>query len=141
MNYIVSLDPAANEIEKILSGTKSMLLKDLSLTSKSFQEVNPGDDLYFLRKKGDCDLLVKAQVSRVVSPSGPLADDLPHILKEFQSRLQLTEEQFNHWSFKKQAQLIEFKGAHKINPIHIPYYDISGTSDWIACEDFDLITG
>jgi hypothetical protein len=141
MNYIVSLDPVANEIEKILSGTKSMLLKDLSLTSKSFQEVNPGDNLYFLRKKGDCDLRVKAKVSRVLSTAGPLADDLVHILQEFQSRLQLTEEQFNHWSLKKETQLIEFEGAHKINPIHISHCDITGTSDWIACEDFDLITG
>jgi hypothetical protein len=141
MNYLVFLDPAAGELEKILSGTKSMVLKELSSTSKSFQEVNPGDDLYFLRKKGDCDLRVKATVSRVLSHTALLANDLPHILKEFQSRLQLTEDQFNHWSLKKQAQLIEFEGAHKIGPIHTSQCKIAGTLDWMAFENFDLITG
>jgi hypothetical protein len=141
MNYLVFLDPTVGELEKILSGTKSMVLKEFNPTSASFQEVSPGDNLYFLRKKGDCDLRVKATVSRVLSHIGPLADDLLNILKELQPRLQLTEQQFNHWSVKKQAQLIEFEGAHKISPIHISHCDITNTSDWMAFEDFDLIIG
>lgn len=141
MNYLIILDPSAGELEKILSGIKTMVLKEFNPATASFQEVTPGDNLYFLRKKGDCDLRVKATVSRVLSYADPLADDLQHILQEFQPRLQLTEEQFNCWSAKKQAQLIEFEGAHKINPIHVSHCDITDTSDWMAFENFDLITG
>jgi hypothetical protein len=141
MNYLVFLDAGAGELEKILSGTKSMVLKEFNPTSASFQEVGPGDNLYFLRNRGDCDLRVKATVSRVLSHNDSTADDLLVILKELQPRLQLTEEQFNYWSAKKQAQLIEFEGAHKINPIHVSHCNITDTSDWLAFENFDLITG
>ena len=140
MNYLVFLDPQAGELEKILSGTKSMILKESCEASASKRAVSLGDGLYFLRKKGDCDLRVKATVSRILFVKKQMDDDLSHILKELQPRLQLTEEQYNHWSVKKQAQLVEFKGAHKIGPIHIPDGKFTESSDWMAFEDFILIT-
>ena len=140
MNYLVFLDPQAGELEKILSGTKSMVLREYSSTNVSKPAVSLGDTLYFIRRGGDCDLRVKATVSRALSFTGQMDDDLPQILKELQPRLQLTEEQFNYWSVKGQAQLIEFQDAHKINPIHISAYDTPGESEWMAFEDFNLIT-
>ena len=140
MNYLVFLDPQAGELEKILSGTKSMVLREYSSTNVSNPAVSLGDTLYFLRRGGDCDLRVKATVSSARSFTSQIEDDLAQILKELQPRLQLTEEQYDYWSVKKQAQLIEFEGAHKINPIHISAFNTPGESEWMAFEDFDLIT-
>lgn len=141
MNYLVFLDPIAGELEKILSGTKSMVMKEFTPASASGQIVSRGANLYFLRNKDDCYLRVKATVSRVLSFTSQRNDDLAQVLKELQPRLQLTEEQFNHWSVIKHAQLIEFEGAQKIGPIHILDCKFAKTSDWMAFEDFDLVTG
>ena len=141
MNYLVFLDSSAGELEKILSGTKRMVLKNFYPASASDQALSPGDNLYFLRDDGDSNLRVKATVSRIMSLSNQMVDDMAHILKELQHRLQLTEEQYNHWSAKKQAQLIEFEDACKIGPIHISDCKLTEKSDWMAFEDFDLITG
>ena len=67
MNYLVFLDPQAGELEKILSGTKSMIMKEFDPARTADQPVSPGDSLYFLRDNGEPNLRVKATVVRVLS--------------------------------------------------------------------------
>ena len=64
MNYLVFLDASAGELEKILSGVKTMLVKEFDPAQTTAHPVNPGDSLYFLRDKDDCALRVKATVVR-----------------------------------------------------------------------------
>ena len=134
MNHLVFLDTRAGELEKILSGTKSMIVKELE-PARSAGHVNPGDSLYFLRNKDDCAVRVKATVIRVLPFTNDLDEELSHILKEMQPRLQLTEDQYNYWSIKQQVMLVEFDCAHKISVIRIAPDKISDRSDWIAFED------
>ncbi len=136
MNYLVFLDAQAGELEKILSGVKTMLVKQFD----PVQPVKPGDSLYFLRDQDDCSLRVKATVVRVQFFPRPLNDDLMTILKEMQPRLQLTEAQFNCWSAIGQGLLVEFESAHKIAGIHVAADKITGRSGWMAFETLDRIT-
>jgi hypothetical protein len=140
MNHLVFLDARAGELEKILSGVKTMLVKEFDPAQTTAHPVNPGDSLYFLRNKDECVLRVKATVVRVLYFTNRLNQDLSHILKEMQPRLQLTEEQYNHWSAKHIVLLVEFGSAHKIGVIHVAPNKITDRSDWIAFEAFSLIT-
>ena len=83
---------------------------------------------------------VKATVVRVLFFTNRLDEDLSHTLKVMQTRLQLTEEQYNHWAAKQQVLLVEFESAHKIAVIHVAPNKIADRSDWIAFEAFSLIT-
>jgi hypothetical protein len=140
MNYLVFLNAQAGELEKILSGVKTMLVKEFDPAQTSARPINPGDSLYFLRDKDDSALRVKATVVRVVSLTNPGGEDLSHTLKEVQSRLQLTEDQYNSWSVKKRVLLVEFDCAQKISVIHVATNKIMDRSDWIPFEEFSLIT-
>jgi hypothetical protein len=140
MNHLVFLDTQAGELEKILSGIKSMVVKECHPDRSSGQAVRPGDNLYFLRNKDECTLRVKATVVRVLFYTNDVDQDLSHTLKEMQPRLQLTEDQYNHWSAKQQILLVEFASAHKIGVIHVASNKITDQSDWIAFEAFSLIT-
>jgi hypothetical protein len=140
MNHLVFLDTQAGELEKILSGIKSMVVKEFDPARSAGQVVRPGDNLYFLRNKDECTLRVKATVVRVLFYINDVDQDLSHTLKEMQPRLQLTEDQYNHWSAKKQVMLVEFASAHKIGVIHVAPNKIADRSDWIAFEEFGLIT-
>src|SRR5512137_254912 len=119
MNHLVFLDTRAGELEKILSGTKSMVVKEFDPARSAGQAVRPGDNLYFLRNKDECALRVKATVIRVLFFTNNLDEDLSHTLKEMQPRLQLTEDQYNHWSTKQQVLLVEFGSAQKIGVIPV----------------------
>jgi hypothetical protein len=140
MNHLVFLDTQAGELEKILSGIKSMVVKECNPARSAGQPVSPGDNLYFLRNKDECALRVKATVVRVLFFTNNLDEDLSHTLKEMQSRLQLTEDQYNHWSAKQKILLVEFESAHKIGVIHVAPNKIADRSDWIAFEEFGSIT-
>jgi hypothetical protein len=140
MNHLVFLDTRAMELEKILSGVKTMVTKEFDPDQSTGYPVSPGDSLYFLRNKGECDLRVKATVVRVLPLINIRNEDLSHILKEMQPRLQLTEEQFNYWSAKKQVLLVEFDSAHKIDVIHVASNKSTDRSEWIAFEEFGFIT-
>ena len=102
--------------------------------------MRPGDSLYFLRDQDDCDLRVKATVVRTLSVPKSPDEDLSNFLKEMQPRLQITENQYNTWSGKEQALLVEFDSAQKMEVVHVAPHKIPDRSDWIAFEQFDLIT-
>jgi hypothetical protein len=139
MNYLVFLDAGAGELEKILSGIKTMLLKEFDPAPAAGQPVSPGDSLYFLRNHTECTTRGKAVVVRVLQVINATDEELSRTLKEMQPRLQLTEEQYNHWSTRQQVLLIEFESAHKIPVIDVAPEMMMDRSDWIPFEDVGLI--
>jgi hypothetical protein len=140
MNHLVFLNAQAGELEKILSGVKTMLVKEFDPVQTTAHPVNPGDSLYFLRDRDECALRVKATVTRVLYFTNNSDEDVSHTLKEMQPRLQLTEDQYNGWSAKQQVVLVEFGSAQKIGVIRVAPDKITDRSDWIAFEEFSLIT-
>jgi len=140
MNHLVFLDTRAGELEKILSGVKTMLIKELDPAQITAHPVSPGDGLYFLRDNGECAVRVKATVTRVLFFTSNSDQDISHTLKELQPRLQLTEDQYNYWSVRKQVLLVEFESAQKIGVIQVTPNRIMDRSNWIAFEEFSLIT-
>ncbi len=139
MNHLVFLDPQAGELEKILSGIKTMVLKEFDPSQSTAVPVSPGDSLYFLRNKDGFAVQVKATVVRVLTFTKNPDEDLSHIIKEMQPKLQLTEEQYNYWSAKKQVLLVEFEAAAKTSVIHVAVEKITDRSGWIAFEELSLI--
>ncbi len=140
MNYLIVLDPSAGELEKILSGVKSMIIKELEREEPSNQVIKPGDTLYFLRDQDEGDVRIKATVKSIRLVSSACQDGLSHHLKEMQPRLQLTEEQYNYWSVKKQVLLVEVEAAQKIGVIHLALDELKARSNWIAFEAFSILT-
>jgi hypothetical protein len=139
MNYLVFLDAQTGELEKILSEVKTMVLKEFDPAHPTGYPVSPGDNLYFLRNNDDCSLRVKATVVRVSFSTSEVDQDLSYSIKEMQSKLHLTEDQYNDWSAKGQAQLVEFGSAQKIGVIQVASERITDRSDWIPFEEFSQI--
>ena len=139
MNHLVFLDAQAGELEKILSGVKTMLVKEFDPADAPSHPVNPGDSLYFLKNKDERILRVKAVVVRVLCLGNNSDEDLSHALKELQPRLLLTEDQFNHWTAKRAVLLVEFEEASKIPVIKISPDKFKDRSDWIPFEEFSFI--
>ena len=140
MDYLVFLDTRAGELEKILSGVKSMIVKEFVSAQSAEQPVRPDDSLYFLRDNDECDVRVKATVVRVLPCEKGQDEDLSHIFKELQTRLQLTEEQYNYWSTRKQALFIEFEAAQKIPEIHIASGKITDRTRWMVFAENGSVT-
>ncbi len=140
MNYLVFLDAHAGDFEKIVSGTKRMILKEPDPSRPAGPAICPGDRLYFLRHRDERFLRVQTTVVRVLCVSNQPGEDQSLFLKEMQPRLLLTEDQYNYWSARPVALLVEFEAASKIAPIEISREKIKDSSGWIAFEEFSCIT-
>jgi hypothetical protein len=140
VNHLVFLDARAGELEKILSGVKTMLIKEFDPAQTTAHPVRLGDSLYFLRDNGERAVRVQATVVRVLFFTYSQGKDLSQPLKELQPRLQLTEDQYNYWSAAQQAVLVEFESAHKIDAIQVAECKVADRSGWMAFEVFNLIT-
>jgi hypothetical protein len=140
MNHLVFLDAKAGELEKILSGVKSMILKEFDPLQPIDHPVRPVDNLFFLRNNNECELRVKATVVNVLVLAKNMEEDLSHTLKEMQPRLQLTEDQYNYWSAKQQVLLVEFDCAQKISVIRVAVNTGTDRANWIPFEEFSRIT-
>jgi hypothetical protein len=139
MNYLVVLDVQAGELEKILSGVKTMLVKEIDPGHADVTTPDAGDSLYFLRDRDDCAVRVKATVVRTLSLHDPVDPGLSHALKEHQSRLRLTEDQYLVWSARHHVHLVEFESARKTGVIYVAPGWIADRSEWTAFEDVNLI--
>lgn len=139
MNHIVRLDASAGELEKILSGTKTMIVNEFDPAGNASPSIIPGDSLYFLRDEDHCSLRVVATVVRVLVFTNHTDEDLSQILKEIQPRLQLTEDQYNHWFAKRAIITVEFEAAHKIPVLHVAPERITDRLNWIAFKEFSEI--
>jgi hypothetical protein len=139
VNHLVFLDARAGELEKILSGIKTMLVKEFDPNSTPVHPVDHGDSLYFLKDWQDCLVRVKAEVVQTLSCADPREENPSIILKEMQPWLQLTEDQYNFWSVKAYIQLVEFKEGQKIGPIQILPHQVSVRLNWVPFETFGEI--
>jgi len=140
MNHLVFLDAQAGELEKILSGVKTMLVREFDPSIAPAHPVNSGDSLYFLRSRNESTLRVKATVVRVLPVITNMDGGISLSLKEMQSKLQLTESQFNTWSRMNQVLLVEFAAAQKIPAVMVAPEKFKEPSPWIAFEELSLIT-
>jgi hypothetical protein len=140
MDHLVILDAQAGGLEKILSGAKTMLVRDFDPSQSSVDKVQPGDILYFLRNDGECIVRVKATTIRVFVLENDLDERLSQFLKEMQPKLHLTEDQYNTWTKKNRALFIEFNLAHKIPLIQIALDKITDTPGWVSTDDISLIS-
>ncbi len=138
MNHLVYLQTQSSGLEKILSGTKTMVLKEIDRAQPKPYSIEAGDSLYFLRDKDETILRVKATVVQVTATEGSKNEGLAFILKEMQSKLQLTEEQFQYWSAKKLILLVEFSSACKIEGLQVAPQKFIRRSGWIDFEDFSI---
>ena len=53
MQHVVYLDAKASELEKLLSGEKTMLIRSSGDRQVPYEKVNVGDLLFFLRNNGE----------------------------------------------------------------------------------------
>lgn len=141
MNHLVLLDARAGELEKILSGVKRMLVRDFDPAQPGPLTVEAGDRLYFLRGGEDRTVRVQATVARVLLLTcTPDDEDLSQALKELQPGLQLTEEQYNRWSARRQVLLVEFESAHKADAIQVASCRIPDSPAWLTFRELNEVT-
>jgi len=114
MVHLVYCDDKAKVLEKILDGSKTMIIRAASGRKIPHSRVFAGERLYFM-KKGTGKISATATVKSVQNFVKLSEDEIVKVLEDNQDKLNLTEKQKERWH-KKCMCLVEFKNVKEIEP-------------------------
>lgn len=138
MVHLVYCDDKAKVLEKILEGTKHMVVRGAAGRKIPHSRVFEGETLYFM-KKGTGMISAKAEVVHVDNYLKLSDGEIEKVLEENQDKLDLTEKQKDRWH-KKCLCLVEFKNVEQIEPLE---FDRQGNmDDWLILQKIeDVVVG
>ena len=142
MVHLVYCDNAGKKgehvLDKILTGSKTMVIRGAAGRKIPHSRVFEGETLYFM-EKGTALISAKATVKKVQNFVKLSDEEIIKTLEENQEKLNLSDKQKERWH-KKCLCLVEFESVQKINPLE---FDHQGNmDDWLIIEKIeDVVVG
>ncbi len=142
MVHLVYCDNAGKqgerELDKILVGTKTMVVRGAAGRKIPHSRVFEGETLYFM-EKGTAKISAKAVVTDVQNYVKLTEEEIVNTLEQNQPKLKLTEKQKQRWH-KKALCLVEFSDVEKIDPLDFEHQ--GNMDDWLIIEKIeDVVVG
>ena len=107
MNHVVHIDAKSNELDNLLRGNKSMIIRGGMGRKVPYGKVTAGDILYFINNNAEGVIKAKGVVSSVFDSRKMTKDESIALVNEYQDKLQLTDRQFHKWAGKRYIILTE----------------------------------
>ena len=138
MVHLVYCDDKEKVLEKILEGSKTMIIRAAAGRKKPHSRVFEGEKLYFM-KKGTGRITAMATVESVQNYIKLTEEEINTILETNQPKLNLSKKQQERWH-KKAMCLVAFTGVKEITPLA---FDHQGNmDDWLIIEKIeDVVVG
>lgn len=138
MDHLVYCDDKEKVLEKILDGSKTMVIRAAAGRKIPHSRVFEGETLYFM-KKGSGKITAMATVKDVQNFVKLTEDEINAALAANQGKLNLTAKQLVRWH-KKCMCLVEFTDVKAIEPMEFDHQ--SNMDDWLILEKIqDAVVG
>ncbi|WFA08022.1 hypothetical protein [Tissierella sp. Yu-01] len=138
MVHLVYCDDKEKVLEKILDGSKTMIIRAAAGRKIPHSTVFDGEKLYFM-KKGTAKISATATVKSVQNHVKLSEDEIVKVLNDNQGKLNLSKKQQDRWH-KKCMCLIEFENVTEINPLDFEHQ--GNMDDWLILEKIeDVVVG
>ena len=138
MVHLVYCDDKENVLEKILKGSKTMIIRAAAGRKIPHSRVLDGEKLYFM-KKGTAKISATATVKSVQNYVKLSEDEIVRVLNDNQGKLNLSKKQQERWC-KKCMCLVEFENMSEINPLDFEHQ--GNMDDWLILEKIeDVVVG
>ena len=139
MDHVVYLDAKAKEMESLLGGGKSMVIRGAAGRKIPYKRVEKGDILYFINNNAEGVIKARAVVKSVINSEKMTKIESAKYVVAFQDKLQLTSAQFERWAGKRYIVLIEVDQVEAVEPFQIDKSEYSNMDDWLPVEDIESV--
>jgi hypothetical protein len=138
MVHLVYCDDKEKVLEKIMDGSKTMIIRAAAGRKIPHSRVFEGEILYFM-KKGTGKITAMGVVKEVQNYVKLTEEQINEVLQENQSKLNLSKKQRDRWR-KKCICLVEFKDVKEIETLN---FDHQGNmDDWLIIDKIeDVVVG
>jgi hypothetical protein len=138
MVHLVYCDDKEKVLEKILDGTKTMIIRAAAGRKIPHGRVCAGETLYFM-KKGTSKISAMSTVKSVQNFVKLSEDEIIKTLADNQGKLNLSKKQQERWH-KKCICLVEFENVKEIEPLDFEHQ--VNMDDWLIIEKIeDVVVG
>jgi hypothetical protein len=139
MDHVVYIDAKEKDLEKLLNGTKRMIIRGASGRKLPHGRVNPGDRLFFIQNNGEGLVRAAASVTKVTNTEKLSQEASGLMIEEKAHELQLTSVQFKRWAGKRYLVLIGIEKAIEIEPFTIDRSEYGNMDDWLPVGEIDRV--
>jgi hypothetical protein len=139
MDHVVYLDANAQELDSLLSGQKTMIIRGATGRKMPYGRVNQGDILYFINNNAEGLILAKARVESVFNSDKLAEAESIALVEKYQGKLQLSKKQQARWGGKRYLVLIEVSEVKKVEPFQIDKSDYGNMDDWLPVEQVERV--
>lgn len=140
MDHVVYVDHKAGELEKLVSGEKTIIIRGATGRKLPYGRVNMGDVLYFIRNNGEGMIRAKASVDRVINSERMTPGESRRFVDEHADGLQLSDVQYKRWAGKRYLVLITVFNAEELEPFKIDRSSYKKRDDWLPVETIESVT-
>ncbi len=139
LDHVVYLDSKSNEMENLLNGKKTMIIRGATGRKLPYGRVNKGDILYFINNNAEGNVKAKATVSSVFNSDKMSEEESISLVKNNQKVLQLTDKQFQKWGGKRYIVLIGVLNVEEIDSFIIDKSNYGNMDDWLPVGNIESV--
>jgi hypothetical protein len=131
MDHIVYLDAKAKELENLVKGNKSMIIRGAAGRKIPHGRVSEGDTLYFINNNGEGKIKARGVVSIVINSDKLSVEESFETIIRHQDKLQLPDKLFERWAGKRYLVLIGVDNIQQVEPFQIDRSNFTNMDDWL----------
>jgi hypothetical protein len=139
MDHVVYLDAQSKELDNLLSGQKTMIIRGATGRKLPHGRVNTGDVLYFINNNAEGIIRARAVVTTAIHSEKMSEDESISLVEKYQPKLNLTNKQFARWAGKRYLVLIEVANVEAVSPFAIDKSNFGNMDDWLPVERIETI--
>lgn len=139
MDHVVYLDAKEKELNKLVRGEKTMIVRGAAGRKLPHGRVYPGEVLWFIENSGDGLVRCSATVKKVFNSEKLTGQESLALILENQPKLNLTPNQIKRWGNKRYLVLIEVENLREITPFSIDRSSYSNMDDWLPVDNIESI--
>jgi hypothetical protein len=137
MDHIVYLDSEAGEIDNLLLGNKTMIIRGSSVRKLPHGKVSAGDTLYLVNDNSDGEIRARAAVSMVFCSGMLTVEESFELIIKHQDKLQLPDNQFESIAGKEYLVLIGLENIERLTPFRFDRSSFPNIDDWLPVVRID----
>lgn len=137
MDHVVYTDAKEKEMEALIAGTKTMIIRGAAGRKLPYGRVNVDDTLYFMNNDGEGKVRATGTVTDVYHSDRLSEEESVSLVEKNQDKLKLSEKQFKRWAGKRYIVLIQVSNVEAIEPFGIDKSDYGNMDDWLPVENID----
>ncbi len=139
MDHVVYLDYQAKELDNLLSGKKTMIIRGAAGRKMPYGRVFQGDNLYFINNNGEGLIRAKAIIKRVSNSNKLSEQESVSLIEMNQDKLQLSAKQYKRWAGKRFLVLVEVEKVEELEPFTIDKSNYGNMDDWLVAGDIQSV--